>query len=306
MRKLLIIIISKKNIKKLKKGAVKNVYYQFMCDGTKYNMNKEYIRNNFNDWYKDIKNDTIIGLSDDMDSLLGTYILQERFGTKVQMFYSFSKLFFDNDLDLRTVKDKGSVSVDIDMSQGRCFGNHVTYVQNENVISLNKDIPIGTTKYYSKFAGSTAVTMMSLYDISIDDMTDEQLELLICIDGAYKQYFFNSAIFTKYYRDILEYPRFIDIVSKRDEQYFKDIIAKYNLSDKIYVQANGYLDTSIKLDEVSKILGIDLQLPTINFNEFTKFQTLAKPIGYFNKHIKKENIFSSAVTSKDFCVATLI
>lgn len=252
-------------------------------------------------WYKEIDNKYSIMMSDDIDSLATSVFLKNKFGCHINLFNTFSEIRYRESVDVTKIKKGEVIAVDLDLSKNKCFGNHVTYVNNANCISLNKDI--NRNNYYQKFAGSTLLTVLSLYRADLCNCTTEQLEVLISIDTAFKQYFFNKDLFEYYYRDVLEYPIFVDIVANRSKDYFYNIIKKYKLHSKIEVE-NGYFKTDIELDKLSKIFNIDLSLPTKKFVELVEFQNTGMSYNSF-ANVEKEKIFSSALTSKNFVCATI-
>lgn len=259
----------------------------------------------FKKWYKDLDNTYYIMGSDDIDSLGSTYVLNKLFGIETKLFNSFSTLYLREDTELKDLEVSKMVGVDMDLAKNKCFGNHVTYVDNPDCISLNKNIQFGCKEYFDKFAGSTLVTIMSLYDVKLDNFAEEQLEILISIDTAFKQYFFDKFMFKYYYKDILKYPEFVDVVSKHSKNYFYDIIKKYNLHKKIYVDEEGYMETEIKLDKLGEIFGIDLSLPKEKFKKIYYFQDVGMDIHDFVYIAKHRKVFSSAVTSKNFVKASI-
>ena len=263
-------------------------------------MNKQFVEKNFGDWYKHLDHTYSLMLSDDIDSWLTSKIIERDFGCKLDLFNSFSSLYFKEGVDIYDLKRDKIIAIDIDISKNRCFSNHVTYINNPECINLNK----GISSYYGKFAGSTLLTVLSLYNYDLSDFTEQQLEILISIDTAFKQYFFNANTFTKWYSDVLEYPIFIDIIKNRDKQYFYDIIKSYKLHEKIIVN-NGHLETRIKLDELSEIFNIDLSLPQEKFEPFYCMQTVSMPLDDFKRVIDKDKIFSSALTRKNYIVASI-
>lgn len=259
----------------------------------------------FKKWYKDLDSSYYIMGSDDIDSLVSTYVLNKLFNIETKLFNSFSTLYLREDVNIKDLEASKMVGVDMDLAKNKCFGNHVTYIQNLDCISLNRNIPYGCKEYFDKFAGSTLITIMSLYGVKLDNFTEEQLEILIAVDVAFKQYFFDKFMFKYYYKDILGYPEFIDIVSKHSKNYFYNIIKKYNLHEKIYVDEEGYLQTKIKLDELGEIFGIDLSLPKQKYKAIYHLQDVGMNTDDFRYVAKHRKVFSSAVTSNNFVKASI-
>lgn len=264
-------------------------------------MNKDYIKQKeFKDWYK--KLDAVkhgLCLTDDLDSLASCKVLNEIFGIDIYGFFSFNAYYLSEN---RTVEKL--VGVDLDLAKHKAFSNHVTYIQNPEIISLNKGI--GRSNYYDKFAGSTLITILSLYNINLDKLTDKQLQLLLAVDSGYLQYHFNKDLFTYYYKDVLQYPQFIDIVKNTSKKEFERLQKQYRLKGKIYINADGYLHTDIKLKELGDIFNVDLLLPKEKFIQIQQYQN----VGFNYYELQRSNItdniiFSSAITNRNYVKLSL-
>lgn len=254
----------------------------------------------FKDWYKDL--DGVkhgLCLTDDLDSLASCKVLNKLFGIDIYGFFSFDTYYLSEN---RT--DEKLVGVDLDLAKHKAFSNHVTYIQNPEIISLNKGIT--RANYYNKFAGSTLITILSLYNVNLDKLSNKQLQLLLAVDSGYLQYHFNKDLFTYYYKDVLQYPQFIDIAKNTSKKEFEQLQKQYNMYDKIYVDKNGYLQTNIKLNELGKIFNVDLSLSAEKFIKVQQYQN----VGFNYFQLQKENItdniiFSSAITNKDYIKLSL-
>lgn len=265
-----------------------------------FKINLDYIeQKEFKDWYKNI--DGVkhgLCLTDDLDSLASCKVLNKIFGIDIYGFFSFDTYYLSEN---RT--DEKLIGVDLDLAKHKAFSNHVTYIQNPEIISLNKGID---RNYYDKFAGSTLITVLSLYNVNLDKLTDEQLRILLCVDSGYLQYHFNKDLFTYYYKDVLQYPQFIDIAKDTKEERFNYLQRIYNLKCKIQINQEGYLNTYIKLDELGDIFNIDLSLPKEQFISIQQYQNVG--FNYYElqrKNITDNMIFSSAITNKDYVKLSL-
>ncbi|OFI04968.1 hypothetical protein CLOACE_20390 [Clostridium acetireducens DSM 10703] len=230
-------------------------------------------------------------LSDDIDSLFSCIILQKLFpNLNIDVFYDFNNLY-KTDAEV-----KKCIGVDMDLVRGKCWGNHVT-VNNPKSANLNTILKIGKSNYTEKFAGSTLLTILSYYNIDLSNLTEKQLELLISIDVAFKQYYFNKDIFKKYYDEILEYPIFTKIVEKHDADYFYNIIKEYNLHEHIWVDIlDNTLRTRIKLDKLGELFpSLSFNLPKNQFKVHRSFKIVQSS---YLKHDEDE-IFSCARTYKN-------
>lgn len=272
------------------------------------NMNKDFMQEKgFGDWHKILDSTYSIMGSDDIDSWGGRYVLKEKFGIDMDFFFDFKTVYKREDLDTSTMTKKNIIGVDIDLVSYKCFGNHPTYLQNEDAINLNKGIPYGCQGYYSKFAGSSLLTIMSLFDIPLWLFTEKELEVLLCVDVGFKQYFYNDKtreLFKYYYDEVLQYPEFIEVVKDKDKDYFYNIIKEYKLYEKIRLNEEGYLETEIELDRLSELFGIDLSLPKHRFITEFEMQSIGKPLHIFNR-VNKDKIFSSAVTNCNYVKASI-
>lgn len=198
-------------------------------------------------------------LSDDIDSLMSCYYLSKYKNWNIEYFYDFYKTYKSKDY-----ADGKLIGIDIDLLEGRSIGNHVVYNNNENCINLNRFEKIGFTNYTSKYAGNTIFTVLSLLNISADNFTKEQLEILLSIDTMFKSYYFNKNIAKYYISDVLGYPQLIHILEKHVAEYFYRIIDEYSLYSDIKIE-DGHLHTNIKINELKKIFNIRLELPKQEF-----------------------------------------
>ncbi|SHH31567.1 hypothetical protein [Sporanaerobacter acetigenes] len=262
-------------------------------------MNLDYIKQKeFKDWYKKLDGVGLC-LTDDLDSLASCKVLNEIFKIDIYGFFSFDTYYLSEN---RT--DEKLVGVDLDLAKHKAFSNHVTYIQNPEIISLNKGIT--RANYYDKFAGSTLITVLSLYNVNLDKLSNKQLQLLLAVDSGYLQYHFNKDLFTYYYKDVLQYPQFIDIAKNTSKKEFERLQRIYNLKCKIQIDEEGYLNTYIKLNELGDIFNIDLSLPKEQFISIQQYQN----VGFNYFQLQKENItdniiFSSAITNKDYVKLSL-
>ena len=152
------------------------------------------------------------------------------------------------------------------------------------------------------------VTILSLYDFSLEWFTREQLEILICVDAGFKQFYYNSdtnKLFKHYYTNVLEYPEFIDVVQQHPIEYFYDIIKKYKMYEKIKINDDGYLTTKMELEQLSEIFNMDLSLPIEKFKPVFNMQSRGMGLYQFNKTVDKDKIFSSAVTGNNYVKASI-
>ncbi|HCL4448319.1 TPA: hypothetical protein N2D16_003999 [Clostridium botulinum] len=231
-------------------------------------------------------------LSDDIDSFFSCLVLNKLKGYEIKWFYNFNSIYFSTDYK----EDTKCIAVDADLTNNRrCWGNHVT-LENPNSANLNTIMGINRNNYTSKFAGSTLLTILSYYNVDLSDLSEKQLELLISIDVAFKQYYFNKNLFKKYYNDILEYPMFVDIIEKHDKDYFYNIIKEYKLNEHIYINEDGQLNTNIELGKLQELFpNLSFSLPQNTYKKKRDFKIIQST---YQKH-EQEQIFSCARTYKD-------
>ena len=120
----------------------------------------------------------------------------------------------------------------------------------------------------------------------------------MCIDTMFKSYYFNKKNSTYYLAEILEYPELINILEKHDADYFYKIMDKYNLYASIDM-VDGYLRTDIKLNELNKLFGFNLELPS---KEFLLCKKFIKKTGI----PAEDNIFSLAWTYKNSAIYSVL
>ncbi|WP_163289369.1 hypothetical protein [Clostridium sporogenes] len=230
-------------------------------------------------------------LSDDIDSFFSCLVLNKLKNYKIGWFYNFNSIYRAKD-----VEKKKCIGVDMDLVNGkRCWGNHVT-IENPNSANLNTILGISRYNYTEKFAGSTLLTILSYYNVDLSQCTEKQLEVLISIDVAFKQYYFNQNLFKKYYNDILEYPMFAEIIEKHDKDYFYNIIKEYRLNEHIYINEDGKLKTNIELGKLQEVFPkLSFNLPKNEFKKKRDFEIIQST---WQEHEQNE-IFSCARTYKN-------
>ena len=251
-------------------------------------MNKE-IKNQFPSFCSDNGHYDLV-LSDDADSLLVSNFLEVQNWDSTMYFYDFNMLYI---AEGHQPKNK-IVGCDIDIikGDGRCWGNHVTAISkqdkiNPNSANLNNIKGITSRNYMDKYAGSTLATVMSYYDYDISKLSEQAKMLILCIDSHYYGFytsFHNTQ--RKWLVDFLQYQELYDIILKYKEQDFIDLAVSLNIKiptdkkdkygkekyrdGKIWINKDGFLETEIDLEGISKILGISITLPQWKFEPFFK------------------------------------
>ncbi|NNG66153.1 hypothetical protein [Caldanaerobacter subterraneus] len=234
-------------------------------------------------------------LSDDVDSLLSCIFLEKIKGYKINYFYDFTNIY---STDKATNK---VIAVDVDLTKGKCWGNHVVIEGNKESANLNRVLGISQENYTQKYAGSTLLTILSYYDVDISQLSEEAKMILLCVDSAYLGFYNDNfkEIHKKYIGDILQFPELIEIEERHTKEEFEGLQRKYRLKEKIKINKEGMLDTDIALTELEAVLGIPFKLPSIKFYLRKSFQTDLITQEYYNTIKNFVNIFSLAMIRKD-------
>lgn len=267
-------------------------------------MNK-IIKEKFPEWTKDLKGYSLC-LTDDIDSLFSCIILQNLFNAKIELFYNFNSLYMvDNYID-----DGFLCGVDMDLIEGKCFGNHVTRIskedaKNEKCGNLNTILDVTGQNYTKKYGGSTLLTILSLYNVDISELSEECKLILLSIDSAYLGYYYNNYNIKNankhYLCNILEFEELYNLQKKYSKADLDNIQSKYNLKGKIWINQEGKLTTDIKLEELSKLFNMPFLLPKNTFDLHSNFNNRVTTIDYKIKKkdqlpASNQGLFSCALT----------
>ena len=260
-------------------------------------------KNKLPKWYEEQDQELI--LTDDIDSLLACAVVMRHRHANISAFYDFDAMYYTDlyDWSLNNDMHNELIGVDCGLTNGKTYDNHVQqilYNNNINHDSINFNVVDNkyTMNYFSKYCGSTAIMLYSLFDEPLP-ITKEGKMILLAIDSSYKGYYSkyleSKLAHKKYFLDCMQFDELYRILNYCNEDDFKRIINKYNLSGKIWIE-NGKLNTDIKLKEISKQIGIELKLPTDEFvlhREYERKETGTLTAGLYNK------AFSVAVTNKN-------
>lgn len=263
-------------------------------------MNKKYL-DKMPKWVNDNTNYHLC-LTSDMDSLWSCALLRQEKDWKINYYYNFNKIY-------RIDKSEtGAVGVDLDLVNGKCFGNHVVSVKkngiyNHNSVNLNVIDKInGQESYFQKYCGSTVLMLYSLYGVPLP-ATELGKMILLAIDGTflgfYSRYENNNKVNKRYLIDVLEFPEMYKILERHKKSDFERIIHAYGLNKWINMHS-GKLATDIDLQAVSREVGIEIALPTDEFQLLKKYnyRTAVLPDNTIDSHAKDGRIFSLAVTGR--------
>lgn len=260
-------------------------------------------------WVDFVEEEYDLVLSNDIDSLLSCLFLNKLFGWKVNYFYDFNALYCINP----SKKDK--IYVDVDVVNGKAWGNHVTLVTKEQTTNkqqanLNAIFRINRENYCKKYAGSTLLTILSYYDYPAFLLPREAQKIILAIDATYKgfyDYYFQRFNYF-YINNVLDMDYLFDLQKQYSKDDFYNVIGTYNLHEKIYLQ-NGKLATKIKIDELAKLFNFNKDvindLFSAEFQKIQEFEDVCIPLDN-NTDIDLSNAFSFALTNKNFAKLSIV
>jgi len=234
-------------------------------------------------------------LSDDIDSLLSCVILEKIKGYKINYFYDFNNIYSTNQAINK------AIAIDVDLKQGKCWGNHVVIEENKESANLNRVLNISQENYSQKYAGSTLLTILSYYNVDISHLSEEGKMILLCIDSAYLGFYNDDfkEVHIHYMRDILQFPELLEVEERHTKEEFEGLQRKYRLKEKIKINKEGMLYTNIALTELEAVLGMPLKLPDIQFYMKKSFESDLTTKEYYTTIRNFVNIFSLAMIKKD-------
>jgi hypothetical protein len=246
-------------------------------------------------------------LTNDVDSLLSCALLNYLKGYEINYYYDFNALY-------RMKKSSNPVIfVDCDVTgENYCWSNHATALSTEDIKNINKNaanlnnvMKINRDNYFTKYAGSTILQLMSYYDFDISSLSEETLMLLLCIDVGYKGYYSkypnDNRAHDFFIREVMEFPELIELEEKYGVDDFYNLFEKYNLRAKIRVNQKGVLETELDMNLLSELFKFPVELPLGDFNKLYDFEYLKLPLKVNTVYTKKSEmkIFSLALTRKN-------
>ena len=198
-----------------------------------------------------------------------------------KLIYDFNTIYADK--KVRNGRNK-RCWVDIATYKGRAFDNHVSKITvwddwNKNMINLNQMCQVTNENYTDKYAGSTLLTVWSVYNLPLPE-TEEGKMLLLCIDSAYKGFYSDRFhdIQKHYLVDVMGLDGLYDVLQRHTADEFEDLIGKYALRKKI-AYWDGEIDTYLPLDKIGEALGIDLNiLPKSKFGVCARLEQIQEDI----------------------------
>lgn len=230
-------------------------------------------------WYQSDEIHDLV-LSDDIDSLVSCCILDKIKGWKIEYFYNFDTVYASQTKQNRINR---KCWVDIATISGHAFDNHVSKFTlwdnwNDNMINLNAMCDVTNENYTDKYAGSTLLTIWSVYNLPLPT-TEVGKMLLLCIDSAYKGFYSSKFHDTqKYYLvDIMGFDELYAVIKRHKQEEFEELTTKYGLNRKI-VYVNGKIYTTLPLEQIGQALEIDIELPQKQMHACTYLQQVQADI----------------------------
>lgn len=246
------------------------------------------------EWWKNInKEDYYLVMTDDCDSLFSCERLHTLFGLEIGGFYSFEKGLYENDI-ITDFGWKTPIYVDLSIGQNQlCFDNHRTFIPNSNRVNPN----VIHRDYSGKYNFSTLTFIIGLYG-GIEKMNDTLKTMLLAVDGGFIGYYKNGGKWKDvnlYWLDKLGLTEYLlPILESHDMKYFQDFAVEHSLHDKIFINDDGYLETST------------YRVPDYKFELVQPIEKIfTTKYDAAMRHRNKEKILVSAETYKDSYVLNI-
>lgn len=255
----------------------------------------------FPNWCFDNEKDYELMLTDDLDSLVSCVLLNKIKGYEINYFYDFETVY-----EIKK-SDNPAIAIDCDLIKGRCWGNHVTRLSENDTVNLksanlNNVLKISRDNYYQKFCGSTAMQIWSYYNIPLPE-SEEGKMALIAIDGGYLGHYDSRFIeIHSKYLNMMGFNELIKVLERHTKYEFYDFEQKYNMKKKININDNGILTTKIDLASLQGLFNLDLYLPEKPFYVRRELSRDWPSNLYTNKTYTKDNfvdMFSVALINKN-------
>lgn len=135
---------------------------------------------------------------------------------------------------------------------------------------------VSNQNYYSKYSGSTALLIWSIYKAHQLPSTPLGKSVLLTIDAAFKGFYSDNesirATNEDYMTNILGFPELSRMCDTRyPKQNYYNLIDAHHLTYKISIGEDGYLRTGLDLEWLSNVLEMDITLPKKHFNKLVDF-----------------------------------
>ncbi|MED4374313.1 hypothetical protein P9274_01015 [Schinkia azotoformans] len=269
---------------------------------------KQNLKERLPQWYKEITNEHKLILTNDLDSYFSCLILRKLFGCDIAMFYDFNSIYYNEKIN----HDK-LIGVDLAIEDERIktFCNHVTRIHKDDKvnplsINLNNINGIHRDNYYDKYAGSTLLMILSLFDNGdiFKNLTDEQKQILISIDSHYLGYYGGYSAWHKWNNELELKEPFMNVIENNTKESMNKFQYEHSLKGTI---SAWDLFTEYPLKTTLDLKYLKEQFPTLEWDYldsliFTKKLDLnsKKNTGYINsKADLSSRLFSFALTRKN-------
>lgn len=230
-------------------------------------------------------------LTDDSDSFISCKMLEQVKGWQINYFYDFNKIY-------RIKNSKyDAVGVDMAITKGRCWDNHITTFStkeyNPDCANINQVCKVTANNYHDKYAASTLLEIMGYYGVPLP-ASEEGKMVLLGIDISYKGHY--NKKFRQTQRDYLKLlgldQELLPIIENHKIQDFHQIVNDYGLNRKIYLNEENQLETKINLPAIGRFFDMDLSLPNEKFEDMRTFKPDKADV--YNPKDMPENLFSAA------------
>lgn len=240
------------------------------------------------------------GITHDVDALLSNAVL----GYDVMAFCDFEGLYIREDCP---VDWQELVWVDCETPHAKSISNHATLHTSELAVNLNIfDRERVERCYFNKYAGSTLLTVLAAKGCDISQCNDEQMRVLLAVDSTFEGFYSrhdNDRRAHEYYvGEVLGYPELLELERRSTRQDFLNVIRKYNLKGKIWVNDDKDMKTNIRVRELGELFGVDLSPPNKKFYLIHRYDVYRRfPLSEWREDkIKDTFIFTVARTGKEY------
>lgn len=255
------------------------------------------MKNHFSGWYLDLQlhpEDYYLILTDDMDSYYSCRYLKKMFGLEIGGFYRFGKGLYLFPEYKDSAKDPVFVDCAVVRDGVMTFDNHRTCVVNHMSINPNLVTDRRSTKGYNrKFCGSTLMLLYALYG---GELSELEKQFILAIDGFYIGFYKDNGkyrnINVEWLRELGIEKELLPVLEAHDMQFFIDLIAKYQLTEKIYLTTDNRLFTFADILPDEQLI----QVMKTHCRKLTKEELLASPIG-------DKTLFTAAETFNGYYIA---
>lgn len=277
-------------------------------------MQKE-LKDKFPKWCEDTESKFELMVSDDIDALMCYTMQHMNYGREWEYFINSSKdraykgyygekkgkqYFYMT--ESATNKCSNTLVLDFSVNKNvKAWDNHVVRITDKdyyNKLSANANINITKSNYGSKFCISSFITMLSYYNVNVEEWTHDEKICLCAIDGLY-QPFLNSKFISTGEKNLklLGMDYLIPFI-KENLREIKSFDTRYLKNKSIWVNDEDYLETNLDLDKLSEIFNCDIELPKKKFKLYKTLESRVFETYYNKEQLEKKygKIFNIALT----------